>query len=141
MRLTFCVACGALDDLHQHHVIPRSAGGDDDESNVITLCRDCHFTMHERRSHGRYNHAQMVAAGIAAARDVRAVRIRTVRVQMVAIFVCVIVAGALAVAFWHSPVMPLLLLFGGIWLYLYLVPQIAIAGFLQGLFGGGRRRW
>jgi HNH endonuclease len=154
VRLDFCVACGAQDNLHQHHVIPRSAGGPDDEWNLITLCSDCHFTLHERRSNGGYNHAQLTADGIAAAAAAKAHRIRTVRVQMVAIFVCVIVAGALAVAFWdvfrHSPVMPLMLLVGGLWLYFYIVVQfarrfpltaIAITALLQGLFGGRRRRW
>ena len=154
MRLTFCVACGAQDNLHNHHLIPHSAGGPDDEWNLITLCSDCHFTLHELRSDGGYSHAQLTADGIAAAAAAKAHRIRIVRVQMVAIFVCVIVAGALAVAFWdafwHSPVMPLVLLVGGLWLYFYIVVQfvrrfplvtVGLIAFISGLFGIGRRRW
>ena len=35
MRLTFCVACGAISDLHHHHIVPRVNG--DNETNVITM--------------------------------------------------------------------------------------------------------
>jgi hypothetical protein len=46
MKLTFFVACGRTDDLNHHHLFPRSVGGLDDESNLITLCRECHGKMH-----------------------------------------------------------------------------------------------
>ena len=48
MRLSFCVACGDdnPDHLNNHHLVPRSVGGSDDESNLITLCRVCHGKIH-----------------------------------------------------------------------------------------------
>lgn len=33
--------------LEVHHIIFRSNGGSDDESNLITLCHDCHVSLHE----------------------------------------------------------------------------------------------
>ena len=32
--------------LHVHHIMYRSNGGSDDESNLITLCRTCHNNVH-----------------------------------------------------------------------------------------------
>jgi hypothetical protein len=46
MRLTFCAACGRTSDLHHHHLIPRIFAGSDDETNLITLCNDCHAKIH-----------------------------------------------------------------------------------------------
>ena len=39
MRLTFCAACGAIEDLQHHHLVTRSEGRKrfDDERNLITL--------------------------------------------------------------------------------------------------------
>jgi hypothetical protein len=49
MRLAFCAACGCddADALEHHHLIPRSLGGSDDETNLITLCGVCHGKMHD----------------------------------------------------------------------------------------------
>ena len=43
MRLDFCAACGATDDLEQHELFPlcRHCGGDT-EVNTVTVCRACH---------------------------------------------------------------------------------------------------
>ncbi|RYB01435.1 HNH endonuclease [Lichenibacterium ramalinae] len=48
MRLDFCVACGERDPekLEHHHLVPRSAGGEDADSNLITLCHVCHGRAH-----------------------------------------------------------------------------------------------
>jgi hypothetical protein len=35
MRLDHCVACGARDALHHHHLVPRIEGGSDDDTNMI----------------------------------------------------------------------------------------------------------
>ncbi len=34
--------CGGVDDLHCDHVVSLEAGGDNDPSNLTTLCRTCH---------------------------------------------------------------------------------------------------
>jgi hypothetical protein len=39
-----CNASGLRVDVH--HIIPVSAGGGDDPSNLITLCLDCHARIH-----------------------------------------------------------------------------------------------
>ena len=46
MKLTFCAACGSADDLQHHHLVTR-AGGGNDETNLITLCCDCHLNLHK----------------------------------------------------------------------------------------------
>ena len=66
MRLTFCAACGAADDLQHHHLVTRPEGGSDDERNLITLCSPCHFKLHERRRNGVYNVSQRTKDALAA---------------------------------------------------------------------------
>jgi 5-methylcytosine-specific restriction endonuclease McrA len=42
-----CVLCFG-DGNHPHHIVPRSAGGEDVEENIVPLCTDCHRDVHER---------------------------------------------------------------------------------------------
>jgi len=37
-----CELCGSQEDLHVHHIIPRSEGGDNSPDNLVTLCEECH---------------------------------------------------------------------------------------------------
>jgi 5-methylcytosine-specific restriction endonuclease McrA len=41
-----CQKCGSFRNLDVHHMRRRSAFGDDAEANLITLCRECHQTLH-----------------------------------------------------------------------------------------------
>jgi len=41
-----CQECGRANELQVHHVRFRSALGDDDMENLITLCSDSHRTAH-----------------------------------------------------------------------------------------------
>jgi 5-methylcytosine-specific restriction endonuclease McrA len=41
-----CRECGFQNHLQVHHIIPRSKGGSDDPSNLITLCNRCHQSKH-----------------------------------------------------------------------------------------------
>ena len=44
-----CVECGTVArsaDIDVHHLLPRSAGGTDDPSNLVTLCDGCHAAHH-----------------------------------------------------------------------------------------------
>lgn len=34
-------------ELHAHHIVPKSQGGSDRFSNLITLCADCHARVHD----------------------------------------------------------------------------------------------
>jgi len=38
-------------ELHAHHVVPKSRGGTHDMSNLITLCSQCHKTVHSKNTH------------------------------------------------------------------------------------------
>ncbi len=38
-------------ELHAHHVVPKSRGGTHDVSNLITLCNQCHKTVHSKNTH------------------------------------------------------------------------------------------
>lgn len=44
-----CQMCGSSKDLQIHHIDPRSRMGSDLESNLISLCADCHRAIHEDR--------------------------------------------------------------------------------------------
>jgi len=50
-----CAACGAAENLQAHHLIPRSLGGSDEETNLITLCAACHAKAHNLKSSGWSN--------------------------------------------------------------------------------------
>jgi len=41
-----CQACGSLHRLEVHHIERRSQSGDDSDSNLITLCSNCHRALH-----------------------------------------------------------------------------------------------
>jgi len=43
-----CQRCGRRDQLHIHHLIPRSQTGPDCEENLIVLCCHCHRSLHLR---------------------------------------------------------------------------------------------
>jgi 5-methylcytosine-specific restriction endonuclease McrA len=43
-----CQFCGQRQNLQVHHSEARSHQGDDSEQNLITLCADCHRSVHER---------------------------------------------------------------------------------------------
>lgn len=47
----YCRWCGEElemfnQDLHTHHIVPRSRGGSNYMDNLITLCRNCHVEIH-----------------------------------------------------------------------------------------------
>ena len=41
-----CQSCGTMSNLEVHHQWFRSHSGDDSELNLITLCTDCHASVH-----------------------------------------------------------------------------------------------
>jgi len=41
-----CRACGQQHGLEVHHVVMRSLGGKHEPSNLISLCADCHKSVH-----------------------------------------------------------------------------------------------
>ena len=41
-----CQFCGSRSNLEVHHLQFRSQSGTDSEENLITLCADCHSTLH-----------------------------------------------------------------------------------------------
>jgi 5-methylcytosine-specific restriction endonuclease McrA len=43
-----CQVCGSRQNLQVHHKQLRSQRGDDDDSNLITLCAVCHEAQHLR---------------------------------------------------------------------------------------------
>lgn len=49
-----CVECNATEDLTVHHIIPLSDGGTHHESNLVTLCLDCHKELHGVRCERRF---------------------------------------------------------------------------------------
>jgi len=43
---SFCYCCDSQNNLHRHHKIPLSRGGDNSSENIILLCRSCHESVH-----------------------------------------------------------------------------------------------
>jgi ATP-dependent DNA helicase RecQ len=41
-----CQSCGMMSNLEVHHKKFRSHSGDDSDTNLITLCTQCHTEMH-----------------------------------------------------------------------------------------------
>jgi hypothetical protein len=58
-----CVACNELNNLNQHHLIPKSLGGTDDETNIITLCGKCHAIVHSVKK--AWNHSELTKKALA----------------------------------------------------------------------------
>ena len=48
-----CNRCHGTQALTRHHIVPRSAGGGDAESNIERLCRPCHEKEHRARPRQR----------------------------------------------------------------------------------------
>lgn len=63
MKLQFCVICGKNDDLHHHHIIPLSIGGEDHEHNIITLCCEHHDWIHNIQRTRKMKFNDLVKAG------------------------------------------------------------------------------
>ena len=64
MILDFCAVCGCKDELHHHHIIPRSQGGSSDETNLITLCYTHHAWIHGMKPTTWNNHSKLIKEGI-----------------------------------------------------------------------------
>jgi len=45
-----CQRCGSMKGLQVHHLQFRSQSGDDDDTNLITLCHECHRLAHAEGS-------------------------------------------------------------------------------------------
>ena len=54
--------------MQHHHIVTRAEGGGDEDSNLITLCHDCHLKLHGRQKNGAYSASQHLREGFARAR-------------------------------------------------------------------------
>ena len=66
MKLKCCAICGESDGIEQHHWLPKSMGGSDDETNLLTLCPKHHGEIHSMRR--RCNISKIVKERLAAAK-------------------------------------------------------------------------
>jgi len=61
-----CQNCGAMGgpqghaELHAHHIVPKSRGGTHSTSNLISLCSECHNTVHSKSKQAPAPHQQSV---------------------------------------------------------------------------------
>jgi len=46
-----CLVCGSTDKLEAHHIESQALGGEDSNTNIVTLCNVCHrvITIYNRR--------------------------------------------------------------------------------------------
>jgi 5-methylcytosine-specific restriction endonuclease McrA len=42
----YCKYCGKWGYTENHHIKSKASGGNDEESNIIELCRECHTRVH-----------------------------------------------------------------------------------------------
>lgn len=42
-----CQICGSSDHTEGHHMFDYIFGGSSDEDNIVTLCHDCHRSVHD----------------------------------------------------------------------------------------------
>jgi hypothetical protein len=57
-----CDGCGKPSDyFHEHHVVPRSLGGIDYLTNIVTICEDCHNKIHSLKF---TKHSELIKAGL-----------------------------------------------------------------------------
>ena len=49
MKFSCCVICGTTENLHHHHIVPISLGGNNHEHNFLTLCDEHHNWIHRIR--------------------------------------------------------------------------------------------
>ena len=66
MITEYCVACGNTDSLENHHLVPKSCEGSDDDNNLLTLCFECHGNIHGML---RKDIAELTRAGLARAKE------------------------------------------------------------------------
>jgi len=45
----WCQLCGSTNWLEIHHIMYRSQGGNNDERNLIRLCKQCHMLVHSNK--------------------------------------------------------------------------------------------
>jgi hypothetical protein len=62
-RMNKCFECEVIEDLQEHHVVPKSRGG----TKTVTLCYECHMKAHGRSGKG-LDHKRLTKEGLARAR-------------------------------------------------------------------------
>jgi len=69
MKLNFCAVCGVETDLHHHHFKPKSHGGDDLDTNMLTLCTEHHREIHGQNYRNNINHSKLTREGLQRAKE------------------------------------------------------------------------
>ena len=68
MRLDFCAVCGVTEDLHHHHFKAKIHGGDDLDTNMLTLCTKHHRELHGQNYRNNINHSKLTREGLQKAK-------------------------------------------------------------------------
>ncbi len=69
-----CPSCRKVVPLTRHHIVPRSEGGPDEDSNIELICRPCHNALHRMQPRQR--------SVSKAVRQSRRTRIKALRAQV-----------------------------------------------------------
>jgi hypothetical protein len=68
MILSFCAVCGKTEDLHQHHIVPKSVtptmGEHKDNDETLTLCAYHHDILHQVQKKRWDTHSNMIKKGL-----------------------------------------------------------------------------
>lgn len=50
MEIATCEICAKEKPLVEHHVKPVSSGGDNEDHNIMEICKDCHVHLHSENN-------------------------------------------------------------------------------------------
>lgn len=60
-----CWICGSTENLQAHHIVPWHIQPDNDDDNLVILCRKCHMTLHRHHDNPNTDDlAQIIARAI-----------------------------------------------------------------------------
>lgn len=64
-----CKMCGSTNWIEKHHIVYRSEGGNNDNKNLIHLCKRCHMLVHSNKK--KYQPVLMDLNGIECKSEVK----------------------------------------------------------------------
>ena len=70
LKGTKCSNCGCEVGNHIvfHHIIPIAAGGKNIDSNIVPLCTNCHYKIHNISNNNKISHSELTKIGIEKAK-------------------------------------------------------------------------
>lgn len=85
LKGTKCCNCNydAGNNIIFHHIVPIIIGGNNIDSNIVPLCTDCHYKIHNISENNKLSHSELTKIGLekAKARGIQLGRKKGVKVE------------------------------------------------------------